>query len=69
MHGSYNGKTYLIRGGDSKFVLDNDIDLIKDKFPNTKVMTVDGASHYLHMDKPQETLKCIVDAINDINPI
>ena len=69
MYGSYNGKTYLIRGGDSNFVLDDDLDLIKDKFPNTKLMTVNGASHYLHMDKPQETIKCIVHALNDINPI
>ena len=69
MYGSYKGKTYLIRGGDSEFVKDEDVESIKDKFANCKVMTVDGASHYLHMDKQQETINCVVEALNDISPV
>ena len=63
----YNGPSYLIRGGDSPFVKDEDLNLIHELFPTTKMMTVEGASHYLHIEKAQETIKCVETTLAEVD--
>lgn len=42
----------FIRGGNSDYVLDQDFLEIKASFPNAKLETIDGASHWVHADNP-----------------
>jgi len=63
----FESPTYVIRGGASDFVQDIDLPSFYRQFPNSTVMTVDGASHYLHIQKRPETQQCVVDALREID--
>lgn len=47
-------KALFIRGGDSPYVPDGDMQLIRQIFPKATVETIPGATHWLHADKPAE---------------
>ena len=44
--------TLFIRGGRSDYVPDEEIPLIKERFPQSQVKTIQGASHWLHAEDP-----------------
>ena len=44
--------TLFIRGGNSKYIVDNDIPEIKRQFPNSEIKTILGAGHWLHAENP-----------------
>lgn len=44
--------TLFIRGGNSKYIEDNDIPEIKRQFPNSDIKTILGAGHWLHAENP-----------------
>ena len=47
----------FIRGGISDYLPIEDFDLIKKIFPSAEIKTIDGASHWLHADRPEEFIK------------
>lgn len=49
--------TLFIRGELSDYILENDMELIIAHFPNAKLATVKGASHWIHAEKPDAFLK------------
>lgn len=51
---SFNGETLFVRGENSNYILDSDLDLIKNHFPNANLKTVTKASHWLHAENPTE---------------
>ena len=44
--------TLFIRGGNSNYVLDQDIEAIKVQFPNAEIETIPNAGHWLHAENP-----------------
>jgi pimeloyl-ACP methyl ester carboxylesterase len=44
----------FIRGGASPYVRDDDYAAIREKFPAATFSTIEGASHWVHADKPDE---------------
>ena len=50
----YKGPTLFVRGGNSDYVPDEDIPLIKSMFPEAVIETIPGASHWVHADAPEE---------------
>jgi pimeloyl-ACP methyl ester carboxylesterase len=52
--GQYNGPALFIRGGQSDYVRDSDLEAIKAKFPGAAVETIVNASHWVHADAPGE---------------
>ena len=50
----YKGPALFVRGGNSDYVLDEDIPLIKSMFPEAVIKTISGASHWVHADAPEE---------------
>ena len=61
----YDGRTLFVRGADSSFVTDRDMDLIRRIFPFAKLRTIDEAGHNVHFDQPQafyETLREFINA-------
>jgi pimeloyl-ACP methyl ester carboxylesterase len=52
--GEYTGPALFIRGGLSTYVSDDDIILIKKKFPAAVVRTIPMATHWVHADAPGE---------------
>jgi esterase len=55
----YNGPVLFIRGGESDYILPEDIPQIKYHFPASKVYTIEGASHWLHGEKPDAVYAAI----------
>ena len=57
----YNGPTMFIRGGNSKYILDSDLERIKNHFPNFQLVTIPNVGHWLHAENPkaffEETIK------------
>jgi pimeloyl-ACP methyl ester carboxylesterase len=54
MKGNYTGPVLLIRGGDSDYVTDDDKPLVSSYFPTHRMVTLPGASHWVHADRPDE---------------
>lgn len=50
----------FIRGANSNYILDEDIDLIKNIFPTAKLETVENAGHWVHAEKPQTVLDLVL---------
>jgi pimeloyl-ACP methyl ester carboxylesterase len=45
--------TLFIRGGNSDYIKDEDLLLIKKHFPNAVLRTIPGVGHWLHAEKPE----------------
>ena len=53
--------TLFIRGGLSPYIQEEDYADIAAHFPNSKVVTIAGATHWVHADKPAELYKAVKD--------
>jgi len=47
----------FIRGGLSNYILDDDVDLIQNQFPNSELLTIDGAGHWVHAEASEAFLE------------
>jgi esterase len=45
--------TLFIRGGNSNYILDSDLEDIKKHFPNFKLATIPNVGHWLHAENPK----------------
>mmetsp|Transcript_11417 Transcript_11417/g.10235 ORF Transcript_11417/g.10235 Transcript_11417/m.10235 type:complete len:244 (+) Transcript_11417:2-733(+) len=63
----YKGPTYLLRGEYSKWVNKEGEKALRSRFPNVKITTINDAGHNLHIDQPDETIKYIAGALDDID--
>jgi pimeloyl-ACP methyl ester carboxylesterase len=52
-------ETLFISGGDSPYIQKTDEKLIYSLFPNSKIKTILGAGHWVHSQKPAETLALV----------
>lgn len=53
----FSNPALFVRGGNSNYVLDEDIPLIKTKFPRAEFVTIPGAGHWLHVDAPEKFME------------
>lgn len=51
--------TLFVRGGQSDYILREDIPAIKEQFPNSRVETVPYAGHWVHAQSPDEVIAMI----------
>lgn len=51
--------TLFIRGGRSQYIKNEDFALIHKLFPKADVLTIEGAGHWVHADKPAELLAAL----------
>jgi len=54
-----NIPTLFIRGENSNYILDEDIEKIKKIFTNSEINTIKDASHWVHAEKPKELIESI----------
>lgn len=59
--------TLFIRGEKSNYILDDDLNLIHDIFPNSKLETIADAPHWVHAEKPKEFFECVMGFIKNAN--
>jgi len=53
----YEKPVLFLRGGNSKYVRDEDMDGIRQHFPKAVFATIKDAGHWLHAEKPKEFLE------------
>ncbi len=56
-----NMPALFVRGGKSDYIKVTDEPIIKRIFPNSTVKTIEGASHWIHADKPVEFINLILE--------
>jgi|AntRauTorckE6833_2_1112554.scaffolds.fasta_scaffold00301_13 pimeloyl-ACP methyl ester carboxylesterase len=52
--GIYENPALFVRGGKSDYISDEDMGRIKLHFPGAHLETIQGASHWMHAEKPEE---------------
>ncbi|NIW86825.1 MAG: alpha/beta fold hydrolase [Gammaproteobacteria bacterium] len=57
----YTGPTLFVRGATSSYVRGEHAALIERLFPRAEIRSVDGAGHWVHVDKPREFLALVRD--------
>ncbi len=50
----YYGPTLFVRGGNSWYIKDDDMEEIEAHFPEARLETIEGAGHWLHAEKPRQ---------------
>lgn len=50
----YDKLTLFIKGGNSNYIKDEDIDNIKHHFPKAKIEVIENAGHWLHAENPKD---------------
>jgi pimeloyl-ACP methyl ester carboxylesterase len=53
--------TLLIRGSDSSYVTEADFEVFKSSFVNAKLLTIQGANHWVHATRPVEFVEAILE--------
>jgi esterase len=56
-------QTLFIRGEHSKYILDEDMNLIHDIFPRSMLETIEGAGHWVHAEKPTAFFDCVMNFV------
>jgi esterase len=51
--------TLFIKGSESGYIEEKDIKVIKEHFSDFRIETVEGASHFVHAEKPKEVINLI----------
>ena len=59
--GPFLKPTLFIRGEHSDYVQDSDEPAIRKLFPHAQIVTVQGAGHWIHAEKPAEFLRIVED--------
>ena len=52
----FTGPVLWVRGSESSYVTDADVPTMRALFPKTRRMTMRGAGHWVHSEKPEETI-------------
>lgn len=58
----------FIRGGNSPYIADEDMEFIKKLFPPARLVTIPGAGHWLHAEQPAAFIETIRDFASDAWP-
>lgn len=54
-------RTLFIRGALSNYILDSDISDLEDQFPDSDVVTIEGAGHWVHAEAPEAFLNTVLE--------
>ncbi|MFO8066968.1 MAG: alpha/beta fold hydrolase [Bacteroidales bacterium] len=63
----YTGQALFIKGGRSDYITLNEMHIIKKYFPYAEIKTINGATHWLHADKPREFYHILKAFLSQIN--
>jgi esterase len=62
---SFDKPTLFVRGELSKYITEDHKELIERLFSNSRIATIDGASHWLHAEKPLEFLTVVKNFLEE----
>ena len=61
----FEGPTLFLKGGNSGYISSDDEGLIAAHFPNSKIVTVKNAGHWLHAENPTDFLKEVLQFLSE----
>lgn len=64
IHAVYEKDTLFLRGDKSEYIGESDESIIQRHFPNSKIVTISNAGHWLHAENPKEFYKEVMGFIN-----
>ncbi len=56
----FDGSALFIRGAKSHYVTDEDAEQLKDQFPNSKLVTIERAGHWIHAEQSQAFIDTVL---------
>ncbi len=62
---TFDGPALFVRGGNSEYVQDKDLDGIRTLFPRAELVTIEGAGHWVHAEKPEALADVVTDFLDD----
>ena len=62
---AYDDEALFVRGGTSHYVKDEDWGAIQQLFPNSKLVTIDGAGHWVHAVAPDALYTAIMGFLEE----
>lgn len=65
LHQKFEKPTLFIRGGNSNYIVDEDIPAIETAFPASRIATIPNAGHWLHAENPQLFFKLVDDFLKE----
>lgn len=60
----FDGETLFLSGENSGYITQDEIPLIKAHFPNSEIVTIANAGHWLHADNPKEFYETVISFCN-----
>jgi esterase len=57
--------TLFMRGANSNYVLDEDLEGILDLFPNAQLKTIEGAGHWVQAEQPKAFVSTLLEFLNE----
>jgi len=55
----------FVKGEKANYIFRSDMELINTMFSNARIVTIPGAGHWVHADKPVEFYKAVMEFLND----
>ena len=62
----YEEACLFIKGGRSQHIVDTDLPLMKECFPNYQMKEISEAGHWVHAEAPDLTLQMLREFLSDI---
>ena len=62
--GVFEGQTLFLAGGKSHYILPQDSFAIKQQFPNSKIVTIEGTGHWVQAENPKDFAIAVKDFLN-----
>lgn len=57
--------TLFMRGDRSEYISDDDLELISAQFPNSRLVTIPDAGHWLHADNPEAFFESVKEFVSE----
>lgn len=61
----FEGSTLFLKGENSGYISNDDDTMIKAHFPNSKIITISNAGHWLHAENPSDFYNTIVEFLKN----
>jgi esterase len=65
--GDYPGPALFVRGGKSKYIIDEYRPTIEEFFPRAEIQTIKGVGHWVHSENPQEFIRIVGKFMSDVD--
>ncbi len=61
---NFDKDTLFLAGGNSGYITENEVPIIKAHFPNAQIKSISNAGHWLHADNPKRFYELVMEFLN-----